>query len=151
MTQPRRAPGPLDLVESRVRNLLIEQADVRERAERSKRKDDDARKALLLAVVGVKDATEAFLANARANAPDAAPTTYLGDVVDLIGRLLAANQVEEASALGREPDGRWHRVIEVVIDDSLPVGRVATEFVKAYLWKGDLLREGQVAVARHGE
>lgn len=142
--------GPLDVVESRVRNLLIEQADLRERSERTKRKEEEARKALLLSIVGVKDAAEAFLADARAKAPGAAPTAYLGDVVGLVGRLLAAHQVEEASVLGGEPDGRWHRVIEIVVDDSVPEGHVATEFVKAYLWKGGLLREGQVAVARRG-
>lgn len=143
--------GPLDVVESRVRNLLIEQADLRERAERAKRKDEEARKALLLSVVGVKDAAEAFLADALAKAPGAAPTGHLRDVVALMARLLAANQVEEASAIGREPDGRWHRVVEIVVDDSETEGRVVTEFVKAYLWKGALLREGQVAVARRGE
>ncbi len=143
--------GPLDVVESRVRNLLIDQADLRERAERTRRKEEDARKALLLAVVGVKDAAEAFLADAQAKAPDAAPTAHLGDVVRLMARLLAANQVEEASALGREPDARWHRIVETVVDEATPDGRVTREFVKAYLWMGELLRGGQVAVARRGE
>lgn len=135
--------GPLDLIESRVRNLLIEQADLRERLERSKKKEDDARKALLLSVVGVKDAAEAYLADGE--------TGHMRDVVDLLARLLAANQVEEASALGREPDGRWHRVVDSVVDGATGEGKVTKEFVKAYLWKGDLLRGGQVAVARRGE
>lgn len=145
-----RERSPLDLVESRVRNLLIEHADLRERAERAKRREDDARRGLLLAVVGVRDAAEAYLADAAAKAPDAAPTAYLRDVVALLGRLLASNEVEEVPALGRPPDGRWHRVLEVVNDASAPDGAVAREFVKAYLWKGQLLREGQVAVARRG-
>ncbi len=143
--------GPLDVVESRVRNLLIEQADLRERAERAKKREDDARRAFLLSVIAVQDAAEAYLADAQAKAPEAVATGYLGEAVGLLAKLLAANQVEEASALGREPDGRWHRVIERVIDASVPEGRVAREFVKAYLWKGELLRGGQVAVARRGE
>ncbi len=147
MSASPRAKGPLDLVESRVRNLLIEQADARERLERAKKKDDDARKALLLAVVGVKDAAEAYLTDAEAKGDPG----HLGDVVGLLARLLAANQVEEAAALGREPDGRWHRVVDTVVDGVIEEGKVVKEFLKAYLWKGDLLRGGQVAVARRGE
>lgn len=135
--------GPLDIVESRVRNLLLEQADLRERAERAKRRGEEAVRGLLLGVIGVKDAAEAYLAEADAE--------RLRDVVGLLARLLAAQQVEEASAVGRAPDPRWHRVVETVEEGSVPPGTVIREFVKAYLWKGGLLREGQVAVARRGE
>ncbi|MBI4613756.1 MAG: nucleotide exchange factor GrpE [Planctomycetes bacterium] len=143
-----RPPGPLAVLESRIKNLLIEQASLADRLARSQEREQEERGKLLCRFLEVADLAGTYAAEREGDPSPAA--RYLQELERLVARILAEAGVHEVPGPGHPADPRYHRVVEAVPGAGRPAGTILKEYRKAYLWNGALLREGQVVVSDDG-
>ena len=50
--------------------------------------------------------------------------------------------------MDRTFDPQWHKVAEIVVDETKPEGTIVEELKKGFLWRNQILRKAEVVVVR---
>ena len=67
----------------------------------------------------------------------------------LLERVLSEQDVTRIEIVDRTFDPQWHKVAEIVVDETKPEGTIVEELKKGFLWRNQILRKAEVVVVRN--
>ena len=147
---------PTAVLEADLQRLMRAAAEAEQRREALERSSAAETRRLLLGIIEAVDAFERVFGSIAARPDEVTPqmrkwTANFRTVRKLLERALEEHGVAPIASVDGEFDPRFHMVGETRDGSGEPDGAILGELRRGYLWRGQVLRKAEVAVAKGAE